>query len=294
MKIALPIDSSQSLGGGFSFRKNLIKGMHRIEGAEYVDSIEKADVCLVSGTTMVNKETITKIKDLKKKLVVRVDNVPRNSRNRNTGISRLVSFTEQADGIVWQSNWCKEYLGDLVNKTNKPEITIVNGVDTDIFRPEGRHLNIGDKENIYFYSRFNRDETKNWEKAWYEFQMIHKKNPNAILLLVGRWSNEQVQYNFDFFRGERYQYLGVVDNLNFMAEILRSASKFLATYYNDACSNTYIEALMCGQELVCVDESGGTPEIMALYNEYKRGNIENPFTLEAMSDSYLSFFEKLN
>lgn len=279
MKIALPIDSKQAIGGGFTFRRNIAKGLK--DKAEVVDSIEEADVVLLASSSMLNSETVEKAKSLNKKIVLRVDNVPRNSRNRNTGTSRLQTYANMSDAVVFQSKWSKEYLSSFLGHDG---IVIYNGVDTDIFTPSGDRYDWGSP--VYLYSRFNRDETKRWEEAWFKYQMIHRKYPFARLMIVGAFSPEQIEYNFDFFNKERIDYLGIVEDPKEMAKIYRSSSFFLATYYNDAYSNTYCEALASGMKLHQPNMSGGTPEILKNYEKGVR-------SIQDMASDYLKLFETL-
>ena len=287
MNICLPNDSKQGIGGGWSFRRSFIKGLTHYHDAKYVENIEDADVCLIAGVTMVTRETIDRIINSRKKLVTRLDNVPRNSRNRNTGTSRLKEFSERADAVVWQCKWAKDYLGDFIKP--KKEKIIYNAVDTEIFNAKGPRKDFGEGP-VYFYSRFNRDETKNWEVAWYEYQMIQREDKNAKLVIVGKFSPEQLQYNFDFFRGENVTFLGVVEDPNEMATIMRGCHYFLATYYNDCYSNTYLEAVMCGMKLVKTNMSGGTPELL------KNANRNNSFEFNGnkrMVGEFIEYFKTL-
>lgn len=284
MKIYLPSDSRQTLGGGFTFRRNLSKGLTGL-GHQIVDNISEAQIAVVSGATMVTRDTIRAVKESGAKLVVRIDNVPRNSRNRNTGTSRLKDFTRQADEVVWQCNWARDYLIDFVQRKG---VVIYNGVDTDIFhetRKENDYYLFDGRgrENYYLYSRFNRDETKNWEVAWYKYQLIQKENKEAKLIIVGKFSPEQLEYNFDFFRGENFEYLGVISNPQEMAKIYRSCGHLMATYYNDCYSNTYLEALASGMKLYKPNMTGGTPELI------KNGVS----TIQEMTKNYEKLFESL-
>lgn len=287
--ICLPCDSSQKLGGGFSFRRNFIKGLSFLSECKYSEKIEDSDVCLLAGTSMVTRETVDKIKSLNKKLVVRVDGVPRNSNNRNTGTSRLKEFSERADAVIWQCVWAKKYLGDFIKP--RKEVTIYNGVDTDVFKPKGPFLDFGERDNVYLYSRYNRDATKNWEVAWYEFQLIARRNPRAKLVLVGKWGkppslDRWEECRYDFFRGEKYDFRGVVNTSKEMSEILRGCGHFLATYYNDCFSNTYLEALSAGVKLYKPSMTGGTPELI---KHYEKGD----YGLKTMAQHYYNFFKSL-
>lgn len=276
MKIFLPNDSQQGIGGGWTFRRNFEKGMQSI-GHEIVADITQADIALVVGVTMVTWATMEAIKQTKAKIIVRLDNVPRNSRNRNTGTSRLQGFCKMADDVIWQCQWAKDYLIDFIGKEGH---IVFNGVDTNIFKTEGVKVDFGNREHIYLYSRFNRDETKNWEVAWYEYQLIQRADKDAKLIIVGKFSPETTQYNFDFFRGERVEFQSVIDNAETMARIMRGCKYLFATYYNDCYSNTYQEALACGMELYKPNMSGGTPELI------KNGVI----SLEQMARAYEKVF----
>lgn len=282
MKVTLLNDSQQGLGGGWTFLRNLKKSFSYYPEIECVDKVEDCDIAFVAGPTMVTRQTIDRVQELGKKLVVRLDNVPRNSRNRNTGTSRLKEFAERADYVVWQCNWAKWYLEDFIKP--KQETIIYNGVDIDIFKPDGPKIDFGQpREELYLYSRYNRDETKNWEVAWYQFQLIHRENPKVKLVLVGQFSPEQIEYNFDFFRGEKIQYLGVIDDPKHMANLMRACGTLMATYFNDCYSNTYQEAMACGMKLYEPNMSGGTPELI------NNGAIN----LQDMGKEYLDLFRKL-
>lgn len=300
MKVFLPVDSKQNLGGGFTFQRNLTKGLRSI-GVDVVESMEQAEIALISGVTMITKETYQALKDRGLKVIVRLDNVPRNSRNRGTGTPRLKNYSERADEVVWQGEWSKYYLKDFIGKEG---VIIHNGVDLDIYKPEGRTIKEwqGEGKVNYLYSRFNRDETKNWEVAWYEFQMLNREriknfpfSPKPVLHIVGKFAPENVEYNFDFFRGESIDFLGVVDNPESMAKVMRSCQYMLATYFNDAFSNTYLEFLctknpkVAEAVFIALSYTGGTPEMIKLWNNKGR----EYFSLERMAKDYKWLFEKV-
>lgn len=283
MIVAIPSDSKQEIGGGFTFRRNLIKALNGMYDSEVqvIDDVRQADVVLLTSSSMITPETVKMATDLSKKIVLRVDNVPRNSRNRNTGTSRLQRYAELSTAVVYQSNWAKEYLRGFLKKDGQ---IIYNGVDTSIFKKEGDQYHFG--YPVYLYSRFNRDETKRWEEAWFKYQMIHKRYPKSKLMITGNFSPEQVEYNFDFFNGEQVEYLGIIDDPKEMAKIYRSCQFFLATYYNDAYSNTYCEALACGMQLYEPSLTGGTPEIL-------KNNEKGVRSIEDMAKDYLQLFKSL-
>lgn len=253
-------ESKQGIGGGWTFRENLIDGFKKI-GVQVSEKWEGADIVLIPSSSMVTKETFHLVSDSGKKIVLRIDNIPRNSRNRNTGTTRLQGYVEKAHGVIYQSEWAKTFVGDWLKKEGE---IIYNGINLDIFKPDGALINFSKIGSpVYLYSRFNRDETKHFDVAHYEFQMISRKNPEAVLILVGQFSPELRETNFDFFNGEKIKYLGVLPSGEDMARVYRGCDYIFATYFNDCYSNTYCEALCCGLEMVEEDLSGGTMELIA-------------------------------
>lgn len=233
-------------GGGWTQARYLYEGL---EAVPY----DQADTVLITGPTMVSHDQVELAKADGKKIVLRVDNAVRNSRNRGTGMTRLKAFSRLADLVVYQSEWAKSMLMPFLEKDG---VVILNGVDSKRFSPANRNP----EDNSYLYVRSSRDEGKQWIMAWYWFV----NNPGR-LDIVGKFSSENLDYNFDFFNGERYTYLGEQPDTG-MPDIFRRNKYFLYTYLNDACSNTLLEALASGCEIVDVYGmlgTGGAPEIMA-------------------------------
>jgi len=270
------------MGGGWSFVGNLMKGLSG--KAELVDDWRKAEICLIPSASVITKELFNEVKQSGKKIVLRVDNIPRNSRNRGTGTNRLKRMAEGSDLIIYQSRWAEFYVGYFLGKKGK---LIYNGIDTDIFNPYGHSQHFGGRPT-YIYSRYNRDETKRWEWAWYEYQIIQRANPEAQLVIIGQFSNDHLLYDFDFYNNEKYIYLGIIPTKAEIAAVYRGCQFMLATYSNDAYSNTYIEALCCGVKLYEPDLSGGTAEIIM---NYKKGLEYN--SCERMAADYIKAFETL-
>lgn len=281
MKIYLANKSNQQTGGGFTFLRNYAR--HSLHVTE---NYNEADVFMVSGATMVPKEDVEKAKEDGKKIVLRVDNIPRNSRNRNTGTSRLKKFADMADLVIYQSEWARTYIMPFIGKDGP---VILNGVDLEVFSPEGTKFPKDGKPQ-YIYSRFNRDESKQLVRAWYEYQLVHRKNPEAAIWIVGQFSPELVQHNFDFYNGEKVKYWGIMGEEQ-MAALLRSSDIFVYSYYNDAASNSLIEALCCGVEVWYIEESGGAGEIKRLFEKHGRKYFDAKRMCEEYSKAFRGLFE---
>jgi glycosyltransferase involved in cell wall biosynthesis len=267
-------------GGGFSFVRNFIKGCP----FEIVEDPKDCDIFFIPSASMYEKGMEIPID---KKVVLRVDNALKNSRNRNAGMRRMCEIASKADLIVYQSKWSQEYLSPVINACRVKETVIVNGSDTKIFKPEGLV-----KENtgspLYLYVRSSNDETKQWHQSWYEFQMIQRRQPNAELWIAGRFSPENHEYNFDFFNNENYKYLGFVQSPEDMACLYRTAEYLLFPFFNDSCSQTLIEFLLTKRDKSRVlfnNNTGGNPDIL-------NSDINN-LTIEYMCQKYKEALEQL-
>lgn len=277
MKIHIANYQPGRTGGGWTFTRNFADYF-----GDRITSYEEADIYFIPSASMVQREEVLKAKEDGKKIVLRVDNALRNSRNRNTGMTRLKDFSEWADLVIYQSAWARDYISEFTGISGP---VIINGTNLDIFYPDNSA-----EEHNYLYSRFNRDETKNWEVARYYFSRTYAKNREARLFIVGQFSRDLAEANFDFYNGEQYTFLGVQDQMN-LANLYRKCKKFIYTYVNDACSNSLIEALVSGCQIVGYDywKTGGGYEIVTMYNRLGRGYFSN----ERMGKEYEEAFNGL-
>ena len=268
--------SSQRQGGGWSFISNFRKAM----GDLITDDYDKADVFFIPSASMIKPELAEQAWDNGKKVILRVDNALKHSRNDGKGMARMKRMAEIADAVVYQCQWSKDYLHDFLGS---PRSTIIyNGVDTDIFNPKGRT----DAPKTFLYSCAAKGETKRWEWAWWRYQQIQKDNPQAFLNVTGNLSTPVLQHNLDFFQDEQYRYWGMITDPHVMAGIYRNNKYFFAVYENDCYSNTYLEALACGMELIEVNMTGGTPELL---ENWSKGIEFNG--LKRMGDDYRTLLE---
>lgn len=252
MKIYLAKYEPGRIGGGWTFANNFVKGM-----GDSISNYDEADIYFIMSASMVQRKEVDKAKAYGKKIVLRVDNAIRNSRNRNTGMTRMKDFYNLADLVIFQSQWAKNFLEPFLIPTYTdipiPTKVILNGVDKDKFYSHNKG-----SDDSYLYVRSSRDEGKQWIMAWYWFV-----NNKGTLEIVGKFSPDNLEYNFDFYNHERFRFMGEQQN---MSDVYRRNKYFLYTYLNDACSNTLLEARASGCEIIDVFgmlQTGGAPEIMA-------------------------------
>src|SRR3972149_8509039 len=284
MRLTIINRANQSIGGGWSFISNLKKGLPGdVELVEADGDIREGsvDVWLIPSASMITSADMEVIKRVGGKIVLRVDNALRNPRKRNAGMTKMRDCAALSGAVVFQSEWAVNYL--LPYLSPRHTTVIYNGIDQSIFKEHGG-VKPFEGRPVYLYSRYNRDETKRWEQAWYEYQMLQRSQPEAKLVICGRYSRELISGNFDFFNNEKYEYIGVISDPHEMAAVYRGCKYLLATYYNDCFSNTYLEALSCGVELYQPNLSGGTQEMINLWV----GKPRDYFGVQRMANEYVS------
>jgi glycosyltransferase involved in cell wall biosynthesis len=263
-------------GGGWTWLKNFGKG-----GWDITLNPDECDVYFVTSVSMLDK--MSQI-HFEKKVVLRIDNVLKDSANRRLyGLDAnkyprmeiMKKITKRADAIVWQSNWAKNFLSPFIGKTDAIQKVIMNGVDEEIFNTTGPKIPNLQNNKVYLYVRSSNHDNKGWHIAWYEYQLIHQKNPKSELRIAGRFSPENIEHN-----------LGFISDAESMALNYRSADYLLFPFYNDAASNTLLEARSCGLEILLNNHTGGNDEIMNLTQEQ--------MTATYMNKKYLELFKELN
>jgi len=274
------------VGGGHSFNANFVKCF------DIVDNPKDCDIFFISSFGMIEK--VSHI-PFDKKVVLRVDNVLKKSRNRDmylgtekvTRMEALRYVAQRADAVIYQSTWSQQLLEPFLKNTKSH--LIMNSVNESIFNTDVTPYPSDEDDHIFLYSRSSNHDNKQWHQAYFAYVDIQRDNPKARLWITGRFSNDNIPNNFDFFDGERWDYLGRITDPEQMAMIYRASSHFLYTYDHDACSNTLIEALMCGCEPIMYENNGGAWEIM----EHFKLDGADYFKLSRMAKEYQEVFDAL-
>lgn len=268
MKVHVAGYEPNRIGGGWTASRYLHEGLG---GVGY----DEAEIVLISGATMVDRSLVDRAKQEGKKIVLRVDNHLLNSRNRNSGMTKMKDFVDKSDLVIYQSNWAKEYLMPFTKKDGK---VILNGVDTDLF------YHTDQQNNHCVYIRSSRINEKGWEMARHWYTVNSLKQDLGMLTIVGKFSRDNIENNFDFYNNEQFRFVGEQPREN-VADILRHSKYFMYSYFMDCCSNTLLEARASGCEIVDIYgmlDTGGAKEIMELedlsigrmINQYKEALLE--------------------
>jgi glycosyltransferase involved in cell wall biosynthesis len=283
MKIYCPNSKEDGIGGGFTFWRNFKNGM--AGKVHFVDTWQECDVFFITGVTVVNKEELYEAHKQGKKIVLRVDNVPRKSRNkRSTPHERLREFAGLADVVIYQSGWAKDYCYPLCGDGT----VIYNGVDQDTFRPAP------DKQvkNRYLFAYHGKNEQKNISEAFLRYQYIHRADPTSELWFIYRFhdgdqkSIERYETlkaaNFDFWNGERVRELPQCRTPEEMADLLQRCGGLIYPSISDASPNIVLEARSSGCKILypAPKELAGTQELIDLKD----------ISLERMCEEYYGVF----
>lgn len=260
MRILCPgLEREKSAGGGSTFLNNLSKALPQF--GHQCFAIGDYDVLLIAGASLCEREVLESAKRDGKPIVLRVDNILEDRKNKGKGMTKMREYADAADLIIYQSEWARKFLMPVIGKDG---VVVHNGVDTSIFYPDkdAENKKIED-EHVFIYSKYSRGEGKHFEvvQQWWREHSLHR--PQDTLLLVGTFADEYFQsaHPFEFHNGEKFLYLGVAKTQEQMADWFRLADCAVLPYFSDACSNTIIEAQACGL-YVLYDHSGGTPEIV--------------------------------
>lgn len=317
MRIHIPYISDQNIGGGYTFYRNFVKAIQTyFPDIQIVQEHEPHDILMAFAPNTVTGEVIARSKQKGAKFVLRMDGVPEDNRNSGRGSRRLVENSLQADHIIYQSMFTKQTVGMLLarNGVHCPSSIIMNGVDHEVYTPDGPKIDFKGKPNILsiFY---RKDPNKRYEEVLAMYREYFSHNNQANLVLLGRYATEWMTYNMGFFNGEKYQRLGVVTDELAKATMIRSCDMLFYPSFADPAPNAVLEAIACGVP-VMYNGYGGTAEIVHKggvpidYNRMFTDQIDDflaqrdqyaaqarshslEFTLQGMARYYVDVFERV-
>ncbi|MFH2018565.1 MAG: hypothetical protein ABII98_01095 [bacterium] len=286
MKIYIPNHDKNAVGGGWSFLRNLTAELKK--NCFFVDKIDDCDIVFIAGPTLTSHAIVEEAERKGKKIVLRVDNIPEDYRNRGTALSRLKIFSQKADVVVYQSEWARGYVSEY---TGVDGTVIMNGANRKIFKIDTKNR----KDDDFLYVRSSTNENKRWQEAKYFFRNKWLTDKYSRLVVVGNFNDYLKLYGNDFV--ERYKlglfdeniiYKGQIKSAEDMARIYQQCSEIFVPFFNDACSNVVIEALLCGCKInTCMSgDTGGTPEILSLYESMGYYGLSS----ERMAEEYYALF----
>jgi glycosyltransferase involved in cell wall biosynthesis len=277
MRVYLPQIEKDRLGGGWTFVRNIHKGMQGL--VDFVDQWQDCDVFFIPGVTMVERDVVEQAHAAGKPIVFRMDNIPRKSRNkRNRVYDNVRRYAELAHTVVYQSHWAMDYCMPM----SGPGVVVYNGVDQEVFYP----AKIRPGHPRYLFAYHGKNEVKGFWLAHYLFQRWFRLKPESEFWFIYNFKSELselIDANYDFWNGEKFRHLEPVTSQVQMAELLRQCTHLIYPAFCDAAPNMVLEARACGLQVMgTLDPAwSGVDEML---------NPQLDISLERMCDEYKEVF----
>jgi len=295
MKLYIMTEENNNVGGGNTFQRNFKKGLKSL-GIPYQHCHGGFDwdVAFCPGATMTTRyywELGQMKRKLGKKIILRVDGVPEDWRNRGTGWSRLRDYAKQSDLVIYQSDHIASTVGRLLGVKGP---VIYNGCDRSVFRPSGVKLPRFGSPSVLYVNFRKGENNKRVEEAIERFRYYKLDNKDATMTFVGNFSKKQFLWNsqhwdfgmLDMESKKDWQYLGIIKEREKLAEVMRSCDYIAFPSFADPCPNTLIEAMSCGCKPLWINDYGGQKEIVDNFDTYD-------WSLRSMASRYVEEIEKI-
>jgi len=191
-------------------------------------------------------------------------------RKRNTGIRHfmraevnnyiLKTIRQMADGIVYQSDFSRDWWNRVYGQARAQAIVVHNGVDLQEFTPDGPASRPADKFRILLVEgNLGGGYEQGLLTAVEMVQLLNRRMDKASeLMVVGKASGDLKAMVSD--KGVDIDWKGVVPREDIPA-IDRSAHVLFSADINAACPNSVIEALACGLPVIGYD-TGALKELV--------------------------------
>jgi len=287
-------------GGGNQFLKILKKEL--IQRELYAADPNEADCIIFNSHHNFKKVLKFKLKNKSKLFIHRIDGPlalhragGKNFDNQIYNLNNLL-----ADGTVFQSEWSKKKNYQMGLNSNIFEKVIYNSSDGEIFYPEKKTEEKNINKSVWQLIAVSWSKNKNKGFELYKFLDENLDYNNFSMIFVGN-----SPFNF-----KNIKHLDPLKPKE-LAQQLRGADIYITGAMKEACSNSIIEALMCGLPCIVINDASN-PEILRNggvlfdsfsdciekidlviknYDEFRR-NIEYN-SIQDCADQYLQFMNEI-
>lgn len=271
-------------GGGNQFLKALKKEFEKQD--IYEEDSERADVVLFNSYPFGAEYLFDKILKLKNKypseiIFYRLDGPISVYRGRDKEIDTIITIFSNlfVDGIIFQSNWCKEQNKKLFGISSSYETVIYNAAYNTIFNRTGKkEFNPSEKIKLIAISW-----SSNWRKGFdlYRYLDDNLDFSRYEITFVG---NTPIKF-------KNIKWIKPVPSKK-LSEILKQHDIYLTASQNDPCSNSLIEAVSCGLPAVALND-GGHPELIKNGGELFEGEKDVIEKIEKVAKNYHYYQTKI-
>ena len=281
MKISICYEFVEGPWGGINqFLKSLKKEF--INQGFFEEDFEKADILLFNGHPFGKQYFFDRILNLKQKfpdkiILYRIDGPISLYRDEDGEFDRCISMIAStfADGVIFQSNWCREQNKELFNVGSHYETVIYNAPDGTLFNQAGKKEVRGrnDSDKIKLIATSWSD---NWNKG-FEIYKYLDENLDFLRYEMTFVGNTPVEF-------KNIKHVNPVPSEE-LSGILREHNIYITASRNDPCSNSLIEALSCGLPSVALND-GGHPELIDSGGELFNGKEDVISKIEKVVNNY--------
>lgn len=204
-----------------------------------------------------------------------------NTQGETNTLNRpLFKSIDEADAIIFISEFSKKLVEVFHCKIEKPHVILHNSVDLDIFSNSGdnkrNYLGISQDDFVLITSAKWR-RIKRLKEIVTLFQQLKTKTKYKLKLIVLGDSPDHVVSDKDIF------YIGHVPPSE-LPSWYRTGDLYVHLCTIEACGNTQIEAIACGLPVLCTN-NGGIRETVEKATAGIVSNVDLPYSFE-MIDHY--------
>jgi glycosyltransferase involved in cell wall biosynthesis len=294
----------QGTGGMASFRLKFEQGLHARNIDVTHDLDDKPDAVLViAGTRFLLDLNRARRRGIR--VVQRLDGINWVQRVKWSGVKYSVRAeygnfmlslirNRFADRVIYQSQFIRKWWQDWYGIAKAPATVIINGIDLNVYTPEGEHERPTDKYRMLLLEgSLARGLNSGLFHAVSVAEKMSTKYPMEVVVAgtVDEDTQKKLQSKVPV------NFLGTVPRAD-IPKLARSSHLMYCAEVNPPCPNSVIEALACGLPVIGFD-SGSLKELVTNdagcivpygTNPWK---LETP-NIEALTSSAMEVLEKQN
>jgi len=240
------------------------------------------------------------------KIISRVDGLPMvmgtDDVNRDQ-VDIMVKIMKEAKLVVYQSEFSRRVWEPFTKDVKTPYVIIPNGVDQEIFNPNGEKFPLDQTRMNVLNVNFSTFKHKRHDLL----EQLIQGHPEVHFTLVGHYQDTTVLIDMEKWSVyDNVTYLGPIldysdDGRKRLASLYRAADVLLFPSEMEGSPNTILEAASCGLPVVYNDAIDIVPELLGAaciaikdfdwkksnWNHFLLEGVAKKYSGEAMAKAYL-------